>query len=306
MSRLSVPQTKRTQKDPLVLGSFDTTSIRYLKGKLGPRSQVVGRADTSSESNGGFGGGAYNHWFQINLKKPAWIIVKKGPPRPQYIQTSVYDLNKTPIVGQAIFDADSLTTIDADGEVYIPYLNTVTSVQSDLYNQFSASRLDKGDERYYPLSVGSYLLCISTTRNELLDYAVAVVIEVPTQVSYLELEDTGSALALQETTYSSNILESPIEVDTFIDFPTNAFSQAFCAINDTITVTIEDQATWIIGFAILPEDLDDYKIVLEPGDDAYYDTVHDHSLTEWQTAWRNSHHQDDPFPEILIPLTNRP
>jgi hypothetical protein len=49
--------------------------------------------------------------------------------------------------------------------------------QSDLYNTFDPNRLDKGDERYYPLPQGTYLLCVSTTRNEPLSYEVAVVLE---------------------------------------------------------------------------------------------------------------------------------
>jgi hypothetical protein len=51
--------------------------------------------------------------------------------------------------------------------------------QSDLYNTFVPARLDRGDERYYPLEAGGYLLCVSTTRNELLDYEVGLVVEFP-------------------------------------------------------------------------------------------------------------------------------
>ena len=149
MARNQLSQPQRTQANPLVLGNFSQTSIRYLHGSLGPKNLVVGRADTSQQSNGGFGGGTYNHWFQINITAPAWIILTKDIPRPRYIQVSAFDLNKTPIQGNAIFEADSLTTT-ADGNVYVPYLNTVMNVQSDLYNTFSTVRLDRGDERYYP------------------------------------------------------------------------------------------------------------------------------------------------------------
>ena len=44
--RNGTPQRQRTQNNPLNLGSFDQTSLRYLRGSLGPASQVVGRADT--------------------------------------------------------------------------------------------------------------------------------------------------------------------------------------------------------------------------------------------------------------------
>ena len=99
MARSQETQRQRNQNNPLVLGSFDTTSLRYLKGKLGPVNELVGRADTGLQSNGGFGGGTYNNWFQVNLKTSAWIILTKSGSRPNYIQTSVYDADKNPIEG---------------------------------------------------------------------------------------------------------------------------------------------------------------------------------------------------------------
>ena len=197
MPRNQVGQRQRTKDNPLVLGNFSSTSIRYLKGSLGPEYKVIGRADTNQNSNGGYGGGTYNHWFQINLNGPAWIIATKGPPRPKYIQVSAYDLNKIPIEGNSIFDADSIT-IDSFGQVYIPYLNTVMHTQSDLYNQFEQIRLDRGDERYYPLNAGSYLICISSTRNEPLNYEVAIVVEFPHNQSLFQLEDDDGSLCLLE------------------------------------------------------------------------------------------------------------
>jgi len=54
--RVSQSQRQRTQDSPLVVGTFSQLSIRYLKGALGPKNQIVGRADTRFNSNGGFGG----------------------------------------------------------------------------------------------------------------------------------------------------------------------------------------------------------------------------------------------------------
>ncbi len=70
MSRNQTSQPQRTQNNPLVLGTFSSTALRYLHGSLGPKYQVIGRADTRTQSNGGFGGGTYNHWFQINSTEP--------------------------------------------------------------------------------------------------------------------------------------------------------------------------------------------------------------------------------------------
>lgn len=303
MARVSSSaQRKRTQKDPLVIGTFDDLALRYLTGTLGPKNQVVGYADTNATSNGGYGGGTYNHWFQINILSPAWIIVTKGGPRPQYIQTSFYDINFNPVQGRGIFDADSVST---DG-VYYPYLDTAMSAGSDLYNLYSRLRLDKGDERYYPLPAGNYLLCISSTRNELLDYAVGVIIEFPATEGFFELEDSDGSVVLQETEIDSPNLASPVTIDTLIPPGVNAFTDTLCEITSGVTVTVSSGSTWLIGFPIPSNTFDDFKIFLEVGNEAYWETIHDHSLAEWRNAWIASHPSDDPFPDLFIPLTNRP
>jgi hypothetical protein len=303
MSRSALSQSQRTQNDPLLLGTFSQTTLRYLKGTLGAQYKPIGRADTKQISNGGIGGGTYNHWFQVNLTEPGWIILTKGPPRPKYIQVSAYDLNKTPIQGNAIFEADSVTT-QTNGTKYIPYLDTVMSVQSDLYNTFDRLRLDRGDDRYFPLTPGSYLICVSSTRNEPLTYELGVVIEFPVDEAFFELEDVDGSVCLQETEIDAAEIVGPILVDTIIT--ANAFSETSCEIAAGVTVTVNPGITWLIGERILPGDYDNYKIILEVGDDAYYDTVHDHSLSEWQNAWEREHQDTDRFPELFVPLTNRP
>jgi hypothetical protein len=177
----------------------------------------VGRADTRFNSNGGFGGGSYNHWFQFNITSPAWIIIAKGGPRPQYIQISAYDLNLNPIQARAIFDQDSLTQV-INGDTYHPYTGHVMGAASNLYNNFDPNRLDRGNNLYFPLEAGSYLLCISTTRNEPLDYEIAVVIEFPTtdfdlvaeDYTYLLYEDTEESFIVADITenFASNDLHS--------------------------------------------------------------------------------------------------
>jgi hypothetical protein len=249
MARNQATQRQRTAQDPLLIGTFDETAIRYLQGTLGPTNQLVGRADTGLSSNGGFGGGTYNHWFKIRLLAPAWIIVAKGPPRPKYIQVSAYDLNRNPIDGRGIFDADSIS-INNDGTVFYPYVGHVMGAQSDLYNNFDPRRLDKGDDRYYPLEIGEYLICVSSTRNERLEYAVALVIEVADPTPVLLLEDYSRLL--------------------FEDTPSESF--------------------------ILMDTTENYTGAED----------HEHSLTEWQTAWRRERQDYVPFPEVLVPLTTKP
>lgn len=305
MSRSSLSQPQRTQNNPLNLGTFSQTSLRYLKGTLGAQWKPVGRADTNQTSNGGIGGGTFNHWFVVTLSEPGWIILTKGPPRPKYIQVSAYDLNKTPIQGNPIFDADSIHS-DSNGSIYIPYLDTVMSSQSDLYNTFNRLRIDRGDDRYYPLNAGSYLICVSSTRNETLDYELGVVIEFPVSEAFFELEDLDGSVCLQETDIDSPNIESPVTVNTVIPVGANAFTEVSCTINSGVTLTVSEGSTWYIGDRIPSSTFDNFKIILEVGNNAYYETIHDHSLSEWQNAWDREHQDTDKFPELFVPLTNRP
>jgi hypothetical protein len=312
VARSQEAQRQRTQNNPLVLGSFDTLTLKYLKGRLGPLSQVVGSADTNQQSNGGFGGGTYNHWFQVNLKRSGWIIVAKAGLKPNYIQTSVYDLNKNPIEGRGVFQGDSIETQDGPG-IFYPYLNTVMGAQSDLYNTFVPSRLDRGDERYYPLEVGGYLLCISTTRNELIDYEVGIVVEFPITEILIALEDEREiSLLLQETgidlARTINVI-SPVLSDTIIspliDRP-NGFTETLCVINPGVTVTVLFGSEWFIGERIPADEANQSTVLAEPGNDLYFETIHDHSLNEWEESWGSTHQDTDRFPAVFIPLTNRP
>ncbi len=209
--RSAQPQRSRTQDNPLFLGTFDQLSVRSIQGTLGPVNQVVGRADTRSSSNGGYGGGSYNHWFSLGLASPAWLIVKKGPPRPNYIELSVYDLNLTPIEGRAILDKDSISTT-INGAITNPYTDHVMGQQSNLYNTFIPTHLDKGNEQYFPLQQGLYMLCVSTTRNEPLNYEVAFVVEFPVTEFDLLLEDYAYSL-YENTDY--------VEADTIEGYTEN-------------------------------------------------------------------------------------
>ena len=206
MTRNQSTQRQRTAKNPLLIGSFDQTSLRLLTGTLGALNQVVGYRDTSQNSNGGHGGGTMNHWFQINLSVPAWIITRKGGPRPNYIEVSAYDLNHNPIEGRMIFQADSLASTDQNGNVFYPYVGQVMSAGSDLYNEYNPSRFDKGNNLYFAFEPGSYLLCVSSTRNERLDYQLAVVIEVVSNDVFMLTEDTAGGFLLFEPAQDNLIL----------------------------------------------------------------------------------------------------
>ena len=241
MARNQITQRQRTAKDPLLLGQFDETSIRYLTGNLGA---------TNKPSIGGYAGGTLNHWFKIELKTEAWIILTKGGGWEKWFTVSAYDLNKNPIQGRGIFDFDSVSSFDSDGNPNNPYVGTIMAAQSDFYNQFNSSRLDRGDSRYYSLPVGDYMLCVSSTLNTPLDYAVAIVIEMADPNPVLLTED-----------YDRLIFENTLSQDDIICDTTINYTGA------------ED---------------------------------HEHSLTEWKTAWARERQPYEKFPSILIPLTTKP
>ena len=240
MARNQTTQRQRTAKDPLLVGTFDQTSIRYLTGKLG---------GTHTPQSGGYAGGAINHWFKFKIDTAAWIILTKAGGWEKWFNVSAYDINRNPIQGRAIFDDDSIT-ITSDGTVFNPYIGHVMGAQSDLYNNFDARRLDKGDSRYYPLNIGEYLLCVSSTLNTPFDYAVGVVIEMADPFPVLLTED-----------YDRMLLETTATQDNIICDTTPNYTGA------------ED---------------------------------HEHSLTEWQTAWSRERQAYEKFPDALIPLTTKP
>jgi hypothetical protein len=290
-------QNTRSAKNPFNLGSFGELTLRYLTGSLGPKNKVI---------SGGYGEGEYNHWYSITLTRPGWIVVIKGGTRPKYITASAYDLNRNPIQGRGIFDADSVAVNDAV-EKYYPYLDTVMGAQSDLYNTYERLRLDKGDERYYPLEKGTYLICVSSTRNETLDYGVGIVVEFPVTEVFIELEDGDGSLMLSETEITGDTLElvSPISTDIVIPDGVNAFTETLCEIEAADTVTVPEGSTWLIGERI-PLSANIYKIICEPGSDLYFETIHDHSLSEWRNAWNTTHKTDnEPFPAEFLPYVNR-
>ena len=240
MARNQTTQRQRTAKDPLLVGTFDQTSIRYLTGKLG---------GTHTPRSGGYAGGSVNHWFKFKIETAAWIILTKAGGWEKWFNVSAYDINRNPIQGRAIFDDDSIT-ITSDGEVLNPYIGHVMGAQSDLYNNFDARRLDKGDSRYYPLKIGEYLLCVSSTLNTPFDYAVGVVVEMADPFPVLLTED-----------YDRLLLETTATQDNIICDTTPNYTGA------------ED---------------------------------HEHSLTEWKTAWSRERQAYEKFPDALIPLTTKP
>jgi len=302
MSRVSQSQRQRTQNDPLVLGTFSETSLRELTGTLGPLTKVVGRKDTNQYSNGGIGGGTYNHWFQVNVTTPCWLITKKGGPRPNYIQVSAYDLNLQPIQERMIFQADSVSDSFGYSISHQPYTDHVMGAASNLYNTFNPNSLDRGNDLYFVLERGSYLICVSTTRNELLNYTLGVVVEFPSEEMLLLLEDLDNSFLATETTldFTNTIVIGPVFSSNYtIPSGYNAYTSISATLNSSITVTIPVNSSWFIG-TLGPEAGDFF--ILEPSDSYDFNSVHEHSRADWLTAWRRERSPEDSLPALFDSL----
>lgn len=195
---MALSQRERSKNNPLNLGTFSQTSLRLLTGSLGPKSEII---------QGGYGNDTYNHWFQVNLNSPAWIIAIKAGSilstesldpatngsrlEKSRFQIAFYDQNKTPIQQQYI------------NEYNTNYWRYVANSQSDLYNTTG----EVGDERFLFLGKGSYLLCISAVRNEAMKYAVGLVMQFPSVGNnVLITEDSSQTPIIQETVEDENLI----------------------------------------------------------------------------------------------------
>ena len=73
---------------------------------------------------------------------------------------SLYDLNKNPIQGRVIIEEPR------------EFAGQAAGAQSDLYNFSNYDRADLGNDMFYKLEPGHYLICISAIRHELMTYGV--------------------------------------------------------------------------------------------------------------------------------------
>ncbi|QDP50064.1 MAG: hypothetical protein Unbinned3459contig1000_74 [Prokaryotic dsDNA virus sp.] len=323
MANTNIPQRERSQNNPLNLGTFSTTSLRMLKGSLGAKNEII---------TGGYGRETYNHWFQVTLASEAWIILfkassalttgnstlstRKSPLTTRY-SISVYDQNKNPIQGRNIFQADSaLVSASRDGfhtSFSNSYTGQVMAAQSDLYNTSSATRADEGDDRYFPLGAGNYLICVSAERNEAFQYGVGLVVEfqTPQDELFFLCEDTSEITYLiTENDLNSAVVEFvPNTVTSGITLSTlNGFTEDLCTIVDPNGVVQVDYAntdgnplSWLIGPD--PGDIAIGRVLLDATEN-WIDTTHEHSLTQWKEAWQRDHSMDDKFPAIFATYTN--
>jgi hypothetical protein len=308
MANSNLSQRERSQFNPLNLGKFDRTSLRFLTSTLGMRSQII---------EGGIGNNTYNNWFQVTLEKAGWIILIKGGTVLSTTNTSrqnlyqdvnsrlmlaVYDQNRNPIEGMIIQQEPEA------------YRGNVAGAQSDLYNTFNTKRFDKGDEMFYELEPGNYLICVSATRNEEFNYGVGLVIDInDDREQYILTEDTILSYVLQES--GVNVFG----FEPFISISSDIITDITLAVNSAYSVTYADIAsgvfvqvndnnpttsgviTWVIG-----PDLgqDTGKIILDATEN-WTDTLHELSLTEWKEAWARDHGMDEKFPSgIFTPYAN--
>lgn len=314
MSNPSESQRQRSQFNPLNLGTFDQTTLRLLTGSLGMRSQLI---------NGGYGNYTYNHWFQITLPKPAWIILLKAGTNLSTSNTSVanrfqdidrrfdfsvYAQDYSPIEGRSVLQ---------EPERFFGY---VAGAQSDLYNTFNPKLDSQGNEMFYELTPGNYLVCVSATCNEPFDYALGLVVEfADNEENFILTEDqdlSSTSFVLQEAFNATSegvfdILPSPVTVNTTINQLPN-LSINVGEIASGIFVQINNRNSdnallqWVIGDA--PPTDDNFlvnRIELDFTETWPQSAPRSHSLDEWRRAWQRDHALDDKFPSgVFAPLTN--
>ena len=316
-------QRERSQHNPLNLGTFNTTSLRMLKGTLGPKSEII---------SGGYGRETYNHWFQVTLASEAWIILFKASselatgnnhlstrrsPLTTRFSISVLDQNKNPVEGRNIFQADSALVQNNRDSFHTTFDNSYTgqvmAAQSNLYNTFSSTNADRGDDRYFPLRAGNYLICISANRNEEFQYGVGLVVEfqTPNDELFFLCEDTSDITYLiTENDLNEAIVEIvPNTVTSCITLSSlNGFTENLCTIvdpNGIVQVNYQNSdgnpLSWLIGPD--PGDITAGRVLLDATKN-WIDTTHEHSLTEWRAAWERDHSMDDKFPNVFATYTN--
>ena len=322
MTNPNLSQRDRSLYNPLFLGKFSQTSLRLLQGTLGPRSELIGgNVQGFAGFQGGYGRETYNNWFKVELTRPAWIIlIKAGSvlPSENGIATKnirnytnsrykfgVYDMNRIPIEGRSIIENPFEFRGQAEGN------------QADLYNTYDFNRQDKGDDRFFQLEAGNYLICISAVRNELFEYAAGLVIEFqqPSDDIFILTEDNEQSFLLQEGAGGSSEsatfqqLFSPITSNTLID-EFNAFTENDAEVVDNIEVQVNnrnlssEQLAWLIGPRSPNEPgLEDVNKILLDATPNWVDTIRERSLSNWRNAWNREN--ADKFPEaIFAPYVN--
>jgi len=301
--------------NPAFLGKFSQTSLRLLQGTLGPKSQLIGaEVPGFAGFQGGYGRETYNNWFKVELTAPAWIILIKAgsvltTENKYAIQNirrqtnerfmfAVYDINGIPIEGRSIIENPFEFRGQAEGN------------QADLYNTYDFNRLDKGDDRFFKLAAGNYLICISAVRNEVFDYAAGLVIEfqTPSDDIFILTEDSIQSFILQEGSKAvldgDNVdqLNSPITSDVVVS-NRNAFTKNLAEVVSGVYVQVNHKTTegeklsWLIGATVLETDENKNKILLDATPN-WVDTIRERSLSDWKNAWNREN--ADKFPEVVF------
>ncbi len=135
----------------------------------------------------------------------------------------------------------------------------VMAAQSDLYNTFNPDRADEGDDRYFPLGAGNYLICVSAERNEEFQYGVGLVVEfqTPNDELFFLCEDSKDITYLvTENDLNDAVVETvPNTVTSGITLSSlNGFTENLCTIVDpggVVQVNYQNidgnNLSWLIG-----------------------------------------------------------
>jgi hypothetical protein len=198
MDNQYLSQRTKSYHNPLHLGVFGETSIRYLQGRLGAENK--GQAGFRS-TNDGTANAFMNVWFMLSLTKESYLIlIKENERQRRNYNVSVYRQDQ---------EHNQLSYPFKLNEADNFYNSVVAGSTSDLYNIIDdqSELKDKNRTSLYPLPPGNYVINISTQRWDMFRYGVYLIIEAPFQTGYLELEteegDPESYLAQENSVVTS-------------------------------------------------------------------------------------------------------
>lgn len=176
-----ITHRSRTRANPVDLGTFDSLTIRELKGRLGAMN--TGQVRPIS-TNDGTALAYQNVWFKFTVKVPFFIIFLKPAVRDsRFINLAFYDIND-PRTNLAL-------PVLRDPDVPFYWCHSAAS-NSDIYNlienEVDSSNIDKGFTSRLPLKPGTYLINLSTQRWDVFNYCQYFVIETPVTENFILLE----------------------------------------------------------------------------------------------------------------------
>lgn len=192
-------QRSRSYYNPIDLGRFSRTSIRYLTGRIGAenKGQAQFRCDNSGASFA-----FQNVWFGFRLDAPSYVILVQDSTNSRtnrFIDLTLYDTKKErKSMGHPIL-FDGMNSY---------YRGMVAGSQCDLYNVLDQRQAADDQDRtsLLPLPKGNYVLGASTQRWDQIRYGIYMIIETPITSGFILLENEPTTKGYIEQEVSTSFI----------------------------------------------------------------------------------------------------